>query len=311
MPLRVVTLFGIVASIVTGIALGILGYRHWFESAEPEMRAGVIEQAARHIRSQYVEEVPREQLVRDALKGMLDGLDEHSKYLDRDAYKRLRAEPADGSDDTEGENLHARWLEPGYAHVRITRFRKDTGKAFAEAVGALRRSGTGESGDADQGGLAGLILDLRDNLGGVLGGSVDTADVLLDQGLLICTESRPGGRRLDHLALTPDLLDGAPAVVLINKASASGAEIVASALQDHGRALVIGAKSFGKGSVQSVLPLAGRRALKLTTGHYFRPNGGPIHATGVVPDVPVVAPDSEAWLDRALQIVKQEAIAGR
>ena len=388
MGLRFVTLFGIVASIVTGIALGILGYRGWFDGVASSRQADVIEQAARYIRTNYADDIEDGQLVTDALRGMLDGLDDYSKYLDRDAYERLQADTAgrfggigielglrggyftviESLDDApaaragvaagdrliavDGESLkgkklldvielirgpresgvnlalirsgkrfevalsraridvesvRARWLEPDYAYVRIARFQKDTGHDFAQAVLALAREGEGQG----QGGIAGLVLDLRNNPGGVLGASVDTADVLLKQGLLICTESRPGVQRLEHRALTGDLLNGAPAVVLINEGSASGSEIVASALQDHGRAAVLGVKSYGKGSVQSVLPLAGDRALKLTTGYYYRPNGDSLHASGVVPEIRMHSSDDEAWIERAMQIVKGEVFAAR
>ena len=390
MGLRFVTLFGIVASIVTGIALGILGYRGWFDGVASSRQADVIEQAARYIRTNYADDIEDGQLVTDALRGMLDGLDDYSKYLDRDAYERLQADTAgrfggigielglrggyftviESLDDApaaragvaagdrliavDGESLkgkklldvielirgpresgvnlalirsgkrfevalsraridvesvRARWLEPGYAYVRIARFQKDTGHDFAQAVLALAREGEGQG--QGQGGIAGLVLDLRNNPGGVLGASVDTADVLLKQGLLICTESRPGVQRLEHRALTGDLLNGAPAVVLINEGSASGSEIVASALQDHGRAAVLGVKSYGKGSVQSVLPLAGDRALKLTTGYYYRPNGDSLHASGVVPEIRMHSSDDEAWIERAMQIVKGEVFAAR
>ena len=384
MGLRFITLFGIVASIVTGIALCILGYRDWFDEGAPAGQAEVIEQAARYISTNYAGKIPDGQLVSDALRGMLDGLDDHSKYLDRDAYKRLRADTAgrfagigielglengwftvvesihDGPASRAGvakgdrlialdgeslkgkkllqvidllrgprgsavgltlvrsgerfdvsltrsaidiESVRTRWLAPGYAYVRIARFHKSTGIEFAEAVGALRLDGGGA--------IAGLVLDLRNNAGGVLGASVDTADVLLERGLLICTESRPGEKRLEHRALTGDLLDGAPAAVLINKGSASGSEIVASALQDHGRAAILGETSYGKGSVQSVLPLAGQRALKLTTGYYYRPNGSPIHASGVEPDVRMDVSEDEGLPERALEFVKGEALAAR
>ncbi|MCY4564802.1 MAG: S41 family peptidase [Gammaproteobacteria bacterium] len=394
MGLRFVTLFGIVASIVTGIALGILGYRGWFDGVTSSRQADVIEEAARYIRTNYVDDIEDGQLVTDALRGMLDGLDDYSKYLDRDAYERLQADTAgrfggigielglrggyftiiESLDDApaaragvaagdrliavDGESLkgkklldvielirgprgsrvnlaltrsgsrfevalsraridvesvRARWLEPGYAYVRIARFQEDTGHDFARAVLALAREGEGEGEGEGQkkGGIAGLVLDLRNNPGGVLGASVDTADVLLEQGLLICTESRPGVQRLEHRALTRDLLNGAPAAVLINGGSASGSEIVASALQDHGRAAVLGVKSYGKGSVQPVLPLAGDRALKLTTGHYYRPNGDSLHANGVVPDVRMHSSDDEAWIERAMQSVKGEVLAAR
>ena len=384
MGLRFVTLFGIVASIVTGIALGILGYRGWFDGVTPSRQADVIDQAATYIRTNYVHEIEEGQLVTDALRGMLDGLDGYSKYLDRDAYERLQADTAgrfggigielglrdgyftvvESLDDApaaragvtagdrlialDGESLkgkklldvielvrgprgsdinltlvrsgsrfevnvtraridvesvRARWLEPGYAYMRISRFHKDTGNDLAEKVRALAREGDG--------GIAGLVLDLRNNPGGVLGASVDTADVFLEQGLLICTESRPGIPRLEHRALTRDLLNGAPAAVLINEGSASGSEIVASALQDHGRATVLGLKSYGKGSVQSVLPLAGERALKLTTGYYYRPSGNSLHAGGVVPEVRLESTDEAAWIERALQIVKRRAMPVR
>ncbi len=384
MGLRFVTLFGIVASIVTGIALGILGYRGWFDGVDSSRQADVIEQAATYIRANYVDEIEDGQLVADALRGMLNGLDGYSKYLDRDAYERLQADTAGrfggigielglrdgyftvvetlenapaaragmaagdrlialdgeslkgkklldvielvrgprGSDvkltlirsggrfevtltreRIEIESVRSHWLEPGYAYVRISRFQKDTGNEFADTVRAL-----GQESDI---GIAGLVLDLRDNPGGVLGASVDTADAFLEPGLLICTESRPGIQRLEHRALTGDLLNGVPSAVLINEGSASGSEIVASALQDHGRATVLGLKSYGKGSVQSVLPLAGERALKLTTGYYYRPSGNSLHASGVVPEVRLESTDEAAWIERALQSVKRRAIPVR
>ena len=380
MSMRFITLFGIVASIVAGIALGILGYRNWFASHTAFRQADIIEQAAEYIDANYVEAIPDGQLVNDALKGMLNGLDDYSKFLDRSAYERLRAETAgqfggigveiglvdgyftimaaladtpaaragfaagdrlialdkeslkgkkllevddllrgpQGSDvaltlvrsgkrfevtltrvKIEVDSVRARWLEPGYAYIRITRFQRHTGDEFADAVMALQQ----------EGGIDGLVLDLRNNPGGVLGASVDVADVLLPRGLVICMEGRPGGKRLQHRGSIGDLLRGAPVAVLINEGSASGAEIVASALQDHERATVIGAQSYGKGSVQSLLPLAQDRALKLTTGYYFRPNGNSIHASGVVPDLEMESADDQAALARALEVLKGHAVA--
>jgi carboxyl-terminal processing protease len=135
--------------------------------------------------------------------------------------------------------------------------------------------------------LKGLVLDLRNNPGGVLQAAVDVSDAFLDDGLVVYTKGRLPDTDMQFSASPGDLLDGVPIIVLINGGSASASEIVAGALQDHQRAVIMGTTSFGKGSVQTVLPLHNNRALKLTTARYYTPNGRSIQAEGIVPDIEV------------------------
>jgi len=168
-------------------------------------------------------------------------------------------------------------LEPGYGYIRISQFQSKTAEEFNQAIKALERQ--------NDGALDGLVLDLRNNPGGVLQASVSVADAFLTDGLIVYTEGRLPSSHLKYRASSRDVLDGKPLVVLINSGSASAAEIVAGALQDHQRAKLLGSKSYGKGSVQSVMPLSGHRALKLTTAYYYTPNGRTIHKKGIEPDV--------------------------
>jgi carboxyl-terminal processing protease len=184
------------------------------------------------------------------------------------------------------DSVRGRLLEPGYGYLRITQFQTGTGAEFVRALKTMQ---------SDDGPLQGLVLDLRNNPGGVLQASVDVADAFLSaaDGLIVYTEGRQRSADLRYIATGRDLLDGAPLVVLINKGSASASEIVAGALQDHRRALIVGSTSFGKGSIQAVLPLDRHRALKLTTARYFTPSGRSIQAKGIQPDVAVDASDSD------------------
>ena len=173
-----------------------------------------------------------------------------------------------------------RWetLEPGYGYVRIAQFQEQTGGEFRSALEELR---DGEPG------LKGLILDLRNNPGGLLPASVEVADTLLDGGLIVYTKGRIASANTKSMATAGEFLAGVPVVVLINEGTASAAEIVAGALQDRQRALIIGTRSFGKGSVQNVLPIGDGRAVKLTTARYFTPGGHSIQAEGIRPDIEV------------------------
>ncbi len=174
-------------------------------------------------------------------------------------------------------SVRQRWLEPGYAYVRIAQFQGNTGPAVQEAMDKL----------AAQDDIKGLVLDLRNNPGGVLKASVDVAGIFLDGGLVVYTEGRLPNSHVSFNAEPIDLLAGKPVVVLINAGSASASEIVAGALQDHRRAVIMGTRSFGKGSVQTVLPISEERAVKLTTALYFTPNGRSIQAEGIEPDIEV------------------------
>ena len=168
-------------------------------------------------------------------------------------------------------------LEPNFGYVRITTFQSNTGAQVRKAIADL----TAEN-DAD---LVGLVLDLRNNPGGLLNAAVAVSDLFLDQGLIVYTEGRQRASRLSFNATQGDALNAAPLVVLVNGGSASASEIVAGALQDHQRAVIVGEKSFGKGSVQTVVDLKNGAAVKLTTARYYTPSGRSIQATGIEPDI--------------------------
>ena len=175
-------------------------------------------------------------------------------------------------------SVRSRSVEPGYGYVRISQFQLRTGENLREAVDKLRE-------DAGDGGLKGLVLDLRNNPGGVLNAAVSVSDAFLDEGTIVYTEGRMDDAQLTFSAKGSDILDGVPLVVLVNAGSASASEIVAGALQDHRRAVIMGEKTFGKGSVQTILPLDNGSALKLTTARYYTPSGNSIQARGIVPDI--------------------------
>jgi len=173
-------------------------------------------------------------------------------------------------------SLRHRFLEPGYGYVRIAQFSTNTGKELVTALEKMHE----ESAP-----LRGVILDLRNNPGGVLQAAVEVVDSFMDEGLIVYTEGRVPNAEMKYSASPGDASKGVPLVILINGGSASASEIVAGALQDHGRAIIMGTPSFGKGSVQSVLPLTNDRAIKLTTALYFTPEGRSIQAKGITPDI--------------------------
>jgi carboxyl-terminal processing protease len=173
------------------------------------------------------------------------------------------------------KSVKNRMLEPGYGYVRITNFQSRTATDLLKAISDLQKEST----------LEGLILDLRNNPGGVLTGAVNVSDAFIDDGLIVYTEGRIDDSSHRYPATPGDSLNGAPLVVLINGGSASASEIVAGALQDHKRAIIMGTKSFGKGSVQTIQELRNGSAVKLTTARYFTPNGRSIQAKGIVPDI--------------------------
>lgn len=177
------------------------------------------------------------------------------------------------------KSVRSRMLEPGYGYVRLSQFQANTGKETREAVKNLQKQ--------SDGGLKGLVLDLRNNPGGVLGAAVGVSDVFLNSGLIVYTEGRGDENQLRFSAKPDDQLDDAPMVVLVNGGSASASEIVAGALQDHKRAIVMGEKTFGKGSVQTILPMDNETALKLTTARYYTPSGRSIQANGIKPDITI------------------------
>ena len=310
------------------------------------------------VKSDYVETVDDKKLIEDAIRGMLNGLDPHSAFLNtsefsdlkigttgqfgglgievgmengfvkvispiddtpasragiqasdliiklddksvkgmtlNEAVKIMRGKPNTDIDLTivrEGEpkplvikitreiirvkSVKNRMLEPGYGYVRITNFQSRTTTDLLKAISDLQKETR----------LKGMVLDLRNNPGGVLNGAVGVSDAFIDDGLIVYTEGRLDDSSHRYLATPGDSLNGAPLVVLINGGSASASEIVAGAMQDHKRGIVLGTKSFGKGSVQTIQELRNGSAVKLTTARYFTPNGRSIQAKGIEPDI--------------------------
>lgn len=312
------------------------------------------------IKNDYVEPTEDAELLENAIRGMLAGLDPHSAYLVPEDYKELQAGTSgefgglgievgmeDGFvkviapiDDTPAEragvkagdliirlnetpvkgmslsdavklmrgrpgtdivltivregkekpldititrdvikvtSVKTRVLEDGYGYLRITQFQSRTGDSLRRAVSKLKKDNGGS--------LKGAILDLRNNPGGVLSAAVSVSDAFIKKGTIVYTEGRLDEAELKFTAKPTDILNGAPLVVLVNGGSASASEIVAGALQDHNRAVIMGTQTFGKGSVQTILPMENGSALKLTTARYFTPSGSSIQATGITPDI--------------------------
>ena len=177
------------------------------------------------------------------------------------------------------KSVKQRMLEAGFGYVRISQFQATTADNLVEAISTLKKELKKDEK------LRGLVLDLRNNPGGVLNGAVAVSDAFLEKGLIVYTEGRIADSRLRFNATPDDVIIGAPLVVLVNQGSASASEIVAGALQDHKRAIIVGERTFGKGSVQTIVPLSNDTAVKLTTARYFTPNGRSIQAEGIVPDI--------------------------
>lgn len=312
------------------------------------------------IKQDYVEQVSDKELLDNAIRGMLAGLDPHSSYLDAEGYKdlqvgtsgefgglgievgmedgfvkviapiddtpaqragvkagdliiRLDSKPVKGltlhqavnimrgkvgtpimltivrdgvdkpleikivRDTIKVKSVKHRSLGDGYGYLRISQFQSHTGDNLVDALDKLR--------DENKGPLKGLVLDLRNNPGGVLNAAVEVSDAFLDKGLIVYTQGRVPDSELRFNATPKEVIEGAPLVVLVNGGSASASEIVAGALQDHKRAVIIGTRTFGKGSVQTILPLQNNTALKLTTARYYTPSGRSIQAEGIEPDI--------------------------
>lgn len=201
-------------------------------------------------------------------------------------------------------------LEPTYGYVRVSQFNETTPDEMRAAIDDLLKKIQERRGTM----LTGLVIDLRNNPGGILDAAVDVADLFLDSGVIVSAEGRTPEARFTRRAERGDILDGASIVVLVNEGSASASEIVAGALQDHRRALVVGTVTFGKGLVQTVMPLSEGRALKLTTSRYYTPSGDSIHKKGISPDVFVEssgsypAPGMSSGIDREHDAQLDEAI---
>lgn len=337
------------------------------------------------IKSDYVEDIDDSQLLNDAIKGMLGGLDPHTVYLDPDSFREMNIDthgefgglglevtmengvirivapiddtPAHKAGLKSGdliismdgvqvkglslgesvslmrgkpgseivltivrkdrpepfevtlkraiiqlESVRAELLETGFGYVRVIQFQIGTATSLRQQLARLAR----EAGTA----LKGLVLDLRDNPGGVLDGAIQVSDTFLRDGLIVSTRGRAEDSEVTFSASPKDYLNDAPLVVLVNGGSASASEIVAGALQDHGRALILGTTTFGKGSVQTILPMLNGAALKLTTARYYTPNDRSIQATGITPDVVSQPAESSQTLDRDASRLRESDLAG-
>ncbi len=175
------------------------------------------------------------------------------------------------------QSVRARMLEPGYGYVRLSNFQVDTANDMTAHVADLVKQNHAP--------LRGIVLDLRSNPGGLLNSAVEAADAFLDSGTIVSTKGRLSSSNTTYTATPGDVLAGAPIVVLVDGGTASASEVLAGALHDQHRALIVGSRTFGKGSVQTVLPLDNGDAIKLTTARYYTPSGKSIQARGIRPDV--------------------------
>ncbi len=351
--------------LLTGVMLAI-GYGVRAERDNGAARAIPIEdirslsEVFGKIKDNYVEDVSDKDLLENAIRGMLTGLDPHSTYLDRDAFQELRVgttgefgglgivvgmedgfvkviSPIDdtpaaragikagdliirlGKKPVKGMSLDdavkimrgkpgtaidllivregldkplkvsvtrdkirvqstkSKTLEKGFGYLRITQFQERTADDLKKAISKLKKESDGS--------LKGIILDLRNNPGGLLDAAVEVSDIFLSNGKIVSVKGRDAASNVSHSATPGDMLKGSPVVVLVNGGSASASEIVAGALQDQKRGIIMGTKTFGKGSVQTVVPLGNNTAIKLTTARYYTPSGRSIQATGIDPDI--------------------------
>ena len=336
------------------------------------------------VKSDYVESVDDKKLIADAIRGMLNGLDPHSSFLNtsefsdlkigttgqfgglgievgmengyvkvispiddtpafragvkasdliikldeksvkgmtlNEAVKLMRGKPNTAINLTivrEGEpkplviqitreiirvkSVKNRMLEPGYGYVRITNFQSRTTTDLLKAISDLQK----------QQRLKGMVLDLRNNPGGVLNGAVGVSDAFINEGLIVYTEGRIDDSSHRYQATPGDSLNGAPLVVLLNGGSASASEIVAGAIQDHKRGIIMGTKSFGKGSVQTIQELRNGSAVKLTTARYFTPSGRSIQARGIEPDIVLNTLKLSANDEKARESYSESDLEGR
>jgi carboxyl-terminal processing protease len=194
-------------------------------------------------------------------------------------------------------SVKVREIEPGYAYIRISQFQEDTSTDLEKKLGDLIKK---------NGPQKGAVLDLRSNPGGLLTSAVGVSDDLLDSGVIVTTRGRLADSNMSFSAHPGDLLNGAPLVVLTDNGTASAAEIVSGALKDNHRALIVGRRTFGKGVVQTVLPLDADHAVKITTARYYTPNGTSIQAEGIKPDI-ALADLAVNKADNAPQLVGSEA----
>lgn len=372
---RPLVLFATLVGMASGVVLGMGAFVAMTFREAPDER--LLLSAVREIGASYVEDLPPSEIVDNAIRGILAGLDDHSMLLDERELAALHEDttgrfggvglmlrlvdgyvtvvdavldsPASRAGIVSGDRLievdhqslkgrtlrqtisdvrgapgtavhlrirraaasapldfdlvrdaidvpsvTSREISPGYGYAKIRRFKETTGEELAAAVAALSAAQP----------LRGFAIDLRGNYGGLLSASVAVADAFLNDGLIVYTQSRAAAAQQRHEARRGDLLNGAPLAVLIDARSASASEVVAAALQENQRAVVLGETSYGKGSVQSVVYFQSRRAIKLTTARYFTPGGASIEAVGVTPDIdmpPAPGESAAAYEQRLLE----------
>ena len=377
-------LIGLLIGLSISIGQGVFAEREVATNILPVEELRTFSDVFGRIKNDYVEDVDDKELLENAIRGMLSGLDPHSAYLDGEQFKELQVgtsgefgglgievgmedgfvkvvAPIDDTpahragvesgdlvirlDDTpvkgltlsdavkimrgkpgsvikltivrEGmdkplkiditraiikvKSVRQRILDPGFGYVRISQFQSKTANNMVDAIEKLKKEMDGP--------LKGLVLDLRNNPGGVLNGAVAVSDAFLRKGLIVYTEGRVNDSKLRFNATPDDVLDGQPLVVLVNQGSASASEIVAGALQDHKRAIIVGTQSFGKGSVQTILPLTNGTAVKLTTARYFTPSGRSIQAEGITPDI-VLDPIRVSAVEQTFKPIKEADLSG-
>ena len=369
MSLKVRAILILLVGSVLGLAASVGSYllheqdtRETAGASVSREQVRVLAEVIERIREEYVDALDDELLIDNAIQGMLEELDDHSRFLGEDDYEdiristtgqytgvgldisledgevrvvaplddtpaqragilpgdvvvsvddvpvdsenteatvnRMRGQPGtlvtldvmrDGAEDplrfalTRSEiqvkTVRAEYLGEGYAYIRVNGFADTTGEELEDAAETI----------LDPHDLRGVVLDLRNNPGGVLDAAIDVADAFLERGLIVRGRGRVREARFEEHANPGDIFPGVQVAVLVNGGSASASEIVAGALKDHRRARLVGERTFGKGSVQTVMPLSDGRALKLTTAHYFTPSGRSINGTGIEPDFVVSA----------------------
>lgn len=395
-PRRVIVLLlGVVLGIALSVAGRVMAERSAASAANvaetppaPWEDAQLLAEILQRVREYYVDPVDDHQLMRQAMHGVVEGLDEYSDFLESDEYAALklmtsgsyagigieveavaggmrvaksmsdspatragvhagdmivsidgrhfgadqldaainsvRGEPGTSvrlsvlrngqpldfdivRSEVELPSVATQLLAPDYGYVRISSFTESTADEFARELARLQ-------GRASGNGLQGLIIDLRNNPGGVLDAAVAVADDFLEQGVIVSGRGRSEDASFIEQARPGDLLPGARIAVLVNGGSASAAEILAAALRDNNRAALYGSRTYGKGSVQSVMPLSGGQALKLTTANYYTPKGQSLNQRGITPDVVINGdeaplPDLDA-ADTAPSLARRDSLVG-
>jgi len=205
-------------------------------------------------------------------------------------------------DNIRVESVKARTLEKGFGYVRISNFQTRTGSDLRKEISQLKKENDGK--------LKGLVLDLRNNPGGLLDAAISVSDAFIKEGSIVSIKGRTEDNKKTAHATPQDILNGAPIVVLINGGSASASEIVAGALQDHRRGIIMGSESFGKGSVQSVIDLQNKTAIKLTTALYYTPDMRSIQAEGIHPDIRLSDVTVAARTDEGLKPLREADLGG-